>query len=182
MKFTQLIYLFILFLACACGPEEKKLAQMEEYEGPSLESTNVIITMTDAARLKLVIKGKKQLTFKNGDLSFPETIRIDFFDTEGDTTSVLTAQTGSYDAKTKLYKATGDVFVRNLKEKQTLNTEELFWDPEKEIIFTERFFTIVTEDQLIKGEGLDAPQDFSSYVIKNVRDSEIIIREGNANN
>jgi len=182
MKLTKLFYLFIIFSVFACGADQQKLAQMEEYDGPSLESTNVEITMTDAARLKLVIKGNKQLTFKNGDLSFPETIRIDFFDTAGDTTSVLTAMTGSYDAKTKLYRATGDVFVRNLKEKQTLRTEELFWDPEKEMIFTERFFTIVTEDQLIKGEGLEAPQDFSSYIIKNPRDSEFIIKDGNANN
>lgn len=181
MKFKNFSIFFCLALVFACGGETKKLSQMEEYDGPSLESSNVLIEMSDGARLKLIVKGKKQLTFKNGDLTFPETIIVHFFNAEGDTTSVLTAQKGEYSAETKLYKATGDVSVRNLEEKQTLSTEELFWDPEKERIFTEQFFTIVTEDQLIKGEGLDAPQDFSSYVIKNPRQSEFIIKENNEN-
>jgi LPS export ABC transporter protein LptC len=175
------IALFFVF-ALACGGETKKLAQMEEYDGPSLESTNVLIEMSDGSRLKLVVQGKKQLTFKNGDLTFPETIQIHFFNAEGDTTSVLTAQKGEYSAETKLYKATGDVIVRNLEEKQTLSTEELFWDPDNQRIFTEQFFTIVTEEELIKGEGLDAPQDFSSYEIRNPRGSEFIIKDSNENN
>lgn len=154
---------------------------MEEYEGPSLESENVIITMTDAAILKLVITGNQQLTHQNGNLEFPDHIRIDFFDPLGDTTSVLTALYGIYDAETKLYRATGDVYVRNMKEKQTLRTEELFWNPETEKIFTEKFFTIETETELIKGEGLEAPQDFSSYKIKKPGGSEFIIQENNEN-
>lgn len=155
---------------------------MEEYDGPILESENVEITMTEASVLKLVIKGNKQLTFSNGDLEFPETIRIDFFDSNGDTTSVLTAMEGVYDAKTKLYRAFGDVVVRNLKEKQTLKTEELFWNPNTEKIYTDQFFIVNTETDLIQGTGLEAPQDFSSYAVKNPSGSDFEIKETNENN
>lgn len=155
---------------------------MEEYDGPALESENAIITMTEAGTLKLVIQGKEQLTFANGDLSFPETIRIDFFDINGDTTSVLTALEGSFDAETQLYRAYGDVVVRNLKENQTLKTEELFWNPETEKIFTEKFFIVTTETDLIQGTGLEAPQDFSSYEVKNPVGSKFEIKGSNENN
>ncbi|MFT6969515.1 MAG: LPS export ABC transporter protein LptC [Roseivirga sp.] len=182
MNFKKFSIISGIFLLMACGGETEKLSQMEEYDGPSLESSDVVIEMSEGALLKLVVTGNKQLTYKNGDLSFPETITVHFFNPEGDTTSVLTAQKGEYSAETKLYKATGDVVVSNLEKKQTLSTEELFWEPEKDRIFTERFFIIVTDERLIKGEGLEAPQDFSSYQIKNPRDSEFIIKDSNENN
>ncbi len=155
---------------------------MEEYDGPILESENVKIIMTEGSIRKLEIGGNKQLTFSNGDLEFPETIRIDFFDSMGDTTSVLTAMEGFYDAKTKLYRANGDVVVRNLKENQTLKTEELFWNPNTERIYTDKFFIVTTETDLIQGTGLEAPQDFSEFTVISPVNSEFEIKETNENN
>ena len=155
---------------------------MEEYDGPILESENVEIIMTEGSIRKLGIKGNKQLTFSNGDLKFPETIRIDFFDSNGDTTSVLTAMEGVYDAKTKLYRAFGDVVVHNFKKNQTLKTEELFWNPNTERIYTDLFFIVTTETDLIQGIGLDAPQDFSEYTVNSPGGSEFEIKETDENN
>ncbi|MGW8121756.1 LPS export ABC transporter periplasmic protein LptC [Roseivirga echinicomitans] len=182
MKLKTLIPLLLILALTACFSEPKKLAEMEVYEGPILESENVEVTMTEGTILKLVIKGNKQLTFSNGDLQFPETIRIDFFDSNGDTTSILTAMEGIYDAETKLYRAYGDVVVRNLKKKQTLKTEELFWNPNTEKIYTDQFFIVTTETDLIQGTGLDAPQDFSEFTVLNPKDSEFLIKDTNENN
>ncbi|WP_323755458.1 LPS export ABC transporter periplasmic protein LptC [Roseivirga sp.] len=182
MTLKKLIPLIFILAFTACFSEPKKLAEMEEYKGPILESENVEIIMTEGSIRKLGIKGNKQLTFSNGDLEFPETIRIDFFDGEGDTTSVLTALEGFYDAKTKLYRATGDVVVINLKENQTLKTEELFWNPNTERIYTDQFFIVTTETDLIQGTGMDAPQDFSEFKVTNPKDTEFLIKETNENN
>ena len=182
MRTLKTLFILVILAVTGCFSEPKKLSQMEEYDGPVLESENALVTMTEAGMLKLVIQGKEQLTFGNGDLSFPNTIRIDFFDPNGDTTSVLTAMEGTFDAETQLYRAFGDVVVTNLKEKQTLKTEELFWNPETEKIFTEKFFIVTTEKDLIQGTGLEAPQDFSSYSVTNPGGSIIEINESDENN
>jgi LPS export ABC transporter protein LptC len=78
-----------------------------------------------------------------------------------------------------IYRAVGDVFVTNLQKNETLRTEELFWDPEKEIIYTEKFVTIKTEDDLIPGEGLIAPQDFSTFEIKRPTEAVFKLEENN---
>ena len=67
----------------------------------------------------------------------------------------------------KLYKGEGNVIVRNLKKKEQLNSEELFWNLKEEKIFTEKFVRIETEDEILLGEGLEASQDFENYTIKN---------------
>jgi hypothetical protein len=48
---------------------------------------------------------------------------------------------------------------------EQLNTEELFWKPSQQKIFTDKFVTIRQEGDVIYGQGLEAKQDMSDYTI-----------------
>ena len=161
----------------SCFSEQKKLSELEVYEGPMYESENVKLLFTDSTVVRVIIYGDKQLQHQNGDVEFPEGIRIVFYDKNGDQTSELTAQRGFKENESNLYRANGDVFVRNLQYKQTLKTEELFWNPQSEEIYTNKFVIVETETEIIQAEGLTAPQDFSSYTFTNPRDTELTIKE-----
>ena len=161
----------------ACSGEQQKLADMEEYTGPVFESTDVEIFMSDNSKLKLVLRGKRQLQQQNGDLEFPDGFRITFFDENGDTTTEITALEGYKKADQNVYQAVGDVLVKDIVNNKTLSSEEMFWDPLNEIIYTDKFVTIETKEQLILAEGMKARQDFSTYELLNVRDSQIILKE-----
>ncbi len=60
-----------------------------------------------------------------------------------------------------------NVVVVNVKGEQ-LNTEELIWDMNKHILFTDKFVIINTGDEQIKGFGMEAREDFTNYKIKKV--------------
>jgi hypothetical protein len=45
----------------------------------------------------------------------------------------------------------------------------LFWDEKKELIYTNKFVKITTENEVIWGEGLEANQEFTDWKIKNVK-------------
>ena len=171
----------LALLVAACFSEPEKLADMEEYDGPRYETTDVNILVSDSTVIKLVMSGPRQLTHANNDLEFPEGIKIVFYDIEGKKTSEVTAQKGYYAIKTKLYKVTGYVVVKNLQKMETLRSEELFWDPSTEKIYTDKFVTVETEDQLIQAEGMEAPQDFSTYTFKKIRDTIFKLEESNEN-
>ena len=64
--------------------------------------------------------------------------------------------------------ARDNVVVINV-EGDTLYTEHLIWDGEKEIIFTDDPVEIRTKDDIIFGDGLEANQSFTKYTIKNPR-------------
>lgn len=179
MKYS-IFYISILVLLLSllsCGGEETKLSDMEEYDGPAFESTGVEVLMSDSTVLKVKLTGNKQLQHQNGDLEFPEGIKVIFYSKSGIPITEITAQEGFKAADENIYRARGDVLVRDLVEKKNLSSEELFWDPDEQTIYTDKFVTIETNEELVLAEGLKAPQDFSTYELINPRDSEIIIRE-----
>lgn len=151
---------------------------MEEYNGPRYESTNVHIVVSDSSVVKMEMSGARQLTFLDGNLEFPEGIKITFYDVLGGKTSELTAQRGYYDVETKLYRVEGDVIVNNLQKQERLSTEELFWDREKKTIYTDKFVTVKTPDDLLLAEGMDSDQNFEHYTFRKLRNSEIEIKGG----
>ncbi|HEY9116468.1 MAG TPA: LPS export ABC transporter periplasmic protein LptC [Roseivirga sp.] len=178
----SLKYFIITLIAASlsgCFSEEQKLSDMEVYDGPMYESENVKIQFSDSTVVKVIITGDKQLQHQNGDIEFPEGIKVVFYDKMGNQTSELTAQRGYKENDSKIYKANGDVFVNNLLYKQTLRTEELFWNPETEEIYTNKFVIVETETEIIQAEGMTAPQDFSSYEFTNPRDGKFTLKEDN---
>ncbi|GAB5522639.1 MAG: LPS export ABC transporter periplasmic protein LptC [Roseivirga sp.] len=174
--FSYIAVILMAFAVMSCLTDAEKLSEMEEYTGPRYESTNVHIVVSDSSVVKMEMSGARQLTFLNGDLEFPEGIKITFYDVLGGKTSELTAQRGYYDTETKLYRVEGDVIVNNLQKKETLSTEELFWDREKKTIYTDKFVTVKTVDDLLFAEGMDSDQNFENYTFRKLRDSEIEVK------
>lgn len=147
-----------------CKPKEQ--AAMVEYTGPLSESENVDILYFEKDHIKVKMKSRKILEFKNGDREFPEGIYLEFFDELGNMTSTLKANQAYYFKDINQWRGRGKVEVKNIEKKQQLNTEELFWKPDTKKIFTEKFVTIKLENEVLYGTGLDATQDLSNYTIK----------------
>lgn len=176
-----LLYLCVTLISLgltSCLSNSRDISEMEEYTGPRFESSNVYIVVSDSSVVKMEMTGKKQLEYLNGDLEFPEGIKIVFYDKLGQKTSELTALRGYKDSKENLFRVEGDVVVDNLQKKETLSTEVLFWDPEKKTIFTDKFVTVETPDQLLFAEGMDADQDFTNYEFRKLRDSQFKVKDG----
>ncbi len=105
--------------------------------------------------------------YENGDREFPKGLYLEFYDEFENLESTLRANEAYFFKKDNLWRARGNVEVKNVKKKEQLNTEELFWNPKDKKIYTEKFLTIKQEDQVLSGEGLEAEQDLSLYKITN---------------
>ena len=162
--FKLLLYCFVLWGIAACSGNDA-IDEEDEYDGPIVESHNVVTMVSDSAVIKLRIKGDRQLTFQNGDLEYPEGVYIEFYDEYSKITSTITANRGYYTKSENLYKVEEDVEVVNFQTGEKLNSEELFWNPRTEKVHTEKFVNITTQTKIMKGVGLTANQDFSSYQI-----------------
>jgi hypothetical protein len=51
---------------------------------------------------------------------------------------------------------------------EKLETELLYWDQKKALIYTDRFVKITTEDQIVQGYGLESDPRLSKRRIKNL--------------
>jgi LPS export ABC transporter protein LptC len=79
----------------------------------------------------------------------------------------LRANSAFYFKVENKWRGRGDVVVKNMQKNQQLNTEELFWKPDTQRIFTDKFVTIKDDNDVAYGTGLEAAQDMSTYTLKN---------------
>jgi len=165
MKHFLISIFSLLIVACSSGLEKKK--NFKEYSGPTMEADSIKILYSDSAKVRVIVKASKQYEFENGDREFPDDIFIEFYDPDGTMSSTLEANSAYFTKETNIYKAEGDVEVIGYIDPKKLNSEELYWEPGKEEIYTETFVRIQSEDQISTGSGLRAKQDFSSYRILN---------------
>ena len=164
--FYMMRYLSILFVAAsliACDQQETK--EPVEYKGPLREVENMEMFYTENDRVKVKMQAAVVYEFLNGDREFPKGIYLEFYTEEGTLESTLKANNAYFFKEQNQWRGRGKVEVKNIAKNEQLNTEELFWKPAEQKIFTEQFVTIKQQEDVIYGTGLDAKQDLSDYVI-----------------
>ena len=161
MRIIGLLILSLLF-AASCREDVDK-SQLEFYDGPMRIGHDIELLHSDSAVVVVKLVAAKQLVFQNGDIQFPEGILIHFYEKTGELSSTIRADRGFYERRTNIYRDEGDVRVHNIPKEQKLSSEELFWDPNKKIIYTDKFVTVEEPDRLIQGTGMEADEGFNSY-------------------
>ncbi len=162
------ILLLIVSMAISCSGELQDPDKEKKYTGPLIENKEVTTLYSDSAKLLIKLKAPVQQEFENGDGVFPKGLYVEFYEKPGQMTSTLKANYAKQDRNKDLYLAKGNVVVNNIQKQEKLETEELFWNKNKEEIYTDKFVKITTAEEVITGKGLRANQDFSRYSITKV--------------
>ena len=173
-KSFYFLLLGVLLTAASCNNHELK--EPLEYNGPlrKVENIESFFTENDLVKVKMIAAEVHE--FESGDREFPKGIYLEFYDEFGKLESTLRANEAHFFKKENQWRGRGKVEVKNIAKNEQLNTEELFWKPTEERIFTEKFVTIRQEGDVIYGEGLEAKQDMSDYAIKDVK-GEFVVKE-----
>ena len=164
----------ILVSMAACKDSEIK--EPVEYTGPLRKIKDVELFYTEKNTVKVKMVAADVYEYENGDREFPNGLYIEFFNEFGKLESTLKANRAYFFKKENQWRGRGAVEVKNIEKNEQLNTEELFWKPAEEIIFTEKFVTIRQQGDVIYGQGLEAKQDMSEYEIKKPQ-GEIEVKE-----
>ncbi len=161
-----LVAALLIFSSC---DEQEKPKIFEPYDGPIMEGKNVKTLYSDSAIVRLRVNAPVQYEHQNHDRDFPKGVMIEFFDTRGNVTTTLTSNYGEYKNETGLYMAKGNVLIENPAKGEKLESEQLYWDPKTERIYTNEDVQvrIQTPTETIWGTGLEAKQDFTFYKILN---------------
>ncbi len=137
---------------------------------PQQMARNIETVYTDSARLQVRIKTPFLERFsevENPYYEFPDGIYVEFYGKDEQVDSRLTARYAIYHEAEELWEARDSVVAVNL-DGEVLNTDLLFWDEQKKLIYTDQFVRITTRDELIYGEGFEANQDFTDWKIRKV--------------
>jgi LPS export ABC transporter protein LptC len=127
--------------------------------------------LSDSARVKIILKAPVFDVYnipENMYVELKEGVEVNFYNDSMKVYSKVTANYAIRWPDKGLTEAIGNVIVINEKGEQ-LDTEHLTWDEKKQLIYTDEFVKISTEDEIIYGTGLEANQEFSHYKITNIK-------------
>ena len=98
---------------------------------------------------------------------FRDGIKVSFYDGHPEPVAYVTSKYAKYTDDKNLWELKDSVIAVN-EAGEKLETELLYWDQKKEVIYTDRFVKITTEDQIIQGYGLESDPRLSKRKIKNL--------------
>lgn len=171
MKSKKIIaygFIAILLILAACE-EEKKKVSTKEYLGPMMAIDNLNITYSDSGYVRVKVSSAKQLSMENQDIVYPKAVFVNFIDKLGVEYSSLRSDSANYSKAQNLYTFKGNVFFFNRQAQQSMETNELFWNPSSKKIYSNKAVKIKTPTHQFNGIGMEANEDFSKYTIKQLK-------------
>ncbi len=174
MRYIVILPLFVvacLLIFNGCGGENHQVADSGQIQPlPDQESWDATIVITrEGNRIGYLKAGYIEKYSKRKVTHLSDGITVDFFNEDGDHTSVLHAQGGKvYDQKQDMF-AYGNVVVES-DSGVTLYTDTLQWDNKRRKIISEIPVMITTEEQdTLYGDSFISDPDLINYEISNPR-------------
>jgi LPS export ABC transporter protein LptC len=94
-------------------------------------------------------------------------VKVRFFNRDGKQTSVLTSDEGNVDEVNNNLEARKNVIVISSDASQ-MKTEQLFWDNQRQLIYTPAYVQITSAKDKLQGHGFESDQSLKNYRIFHV--------------
>lgn len=165
-------FIFLLFIitiaGCTTTPEEE-ISENTDGSYPDQESWDATIIISKEGRTIGLLEAKHIKKFTNRNMTYIEDgLKVDFFNAEGEHTSVLTSAGGRvHDVKQDMI-AYGNVVVVS-DSGMTLYTDTLKWDNKRQKIISEIPVMITSETDTVYGDTFISDPNLSNYTITNSR-------------
>ncbi len=152
-----------LFFACKNNFKDiQKIGVLQN--APVGEAINIDLKYTDSARVIANLLSPKMLDYSNRSFEFsefPEGIELTIFDDDNNKSKIF-SDYAIYYSETKLIDLRGNVILATHR-KDTLFTDQLYYDEKNEWVFTNAFFRLKSPTNDIKGRGFDSDKNFKGY-------------------
>jgi LPS export ABC transporter protein LptC len=170
ISFRVVITLCFLVLVASCSNDLDEVKMVTSRANVNIETgKEVEINYSDngIVRIKAVAATAIRHNTEKPYLEFSDGIKLYFYKENNEIESMMTAEYATAVENSNEMIARKNVEVINAKGEK-LNTEELIWDEQRKIIYSNTDVKITTADEIIFGKGMTANQNFTDYVIKNI--------------
>jgi LPS export ABC transporter protein LptC len=172
---TRHILLCLLGMLLLAACRDNDLPKVEDVikagTVPTEVSTGIDLVYSDSGLTKAHLKAPMMIRYLSESdprVEMPRGLTVDFYDNYGRVNSHLKADYGIRYVNKNLTKVTGDVNVVNING-DSLSTEELFWEEDKERIYSKKFVKVTKKDEIIIAEGFQSDPQFKNYSFDHVK-------------
>jgi LPS export ABC transporter protein LptC len=165
LKILKRFSAFAATLFFSCDDGSSTLKQINQFnENPMGIAFNIRMTYTDSAVVKAILTAPINLDFTHLSFKyseFPEGLKIIFFNNKNEE-NTLVANYGILYNQTKIVDLQGNVVLLS-HDGSRLETDQMYWDSEKEWLFTEQPFTFENVNYDMAAIRLDTNKEFSKF-------------------
>ncbi|MCL1850892.1 MAG: LPS export ABC transporter periplasmic protein LptC [Bacteroidetes bacterium] len=156
----------------SCHSISNRVAVLE-YEGkfPDESARNIEIIMSEDGQTTFSLYAPLMNKYfgDNPYFDFPEGITVSSY-TNGEKHSTLKADYAISVERTQLMEAHRNVVIVDLIKQESILTEKIIWDQRNKKIYSDVEVTQIRADGTInKGDGFEADEKFTKYVVKKPR-------------
>ena len=171
LKYTFSL-IFSLIVLASCENSESNIRNFINTENLAIEQlTDSEIIYTENGNLKVKVMSQKMERFSDKEerIDLAGGVHFDFYKLDStNTKSVLTCEKATINNTTNIMIANNNIILTGSDNKK-LKSEQLIWDKNKNLVYTEAEITIQTEDEIISGVGFKSTPDFTEYEIKKAK-------------
>jgi LPS export ABC transporter protein LptC len=170
IRFRILIFIAIAALALSCEKKIGTIKKSDILNLPGITVKNSESVFSDSCLVQLIITFPLMEKYDNSTSPYSEFrsgIKVIFYDGHKEPVGSVTSKYAKFYENKKLWELKDSVIAIN-EQNYKLETELLYWDQEKELIYTDRFVKITSEDQIVMGTGFESDPRLSTRKIKNV--------------
>jgi LPS export ABC transporter protein LptC len=154
------------------GCEEKTLpsviSTVDSRTLPQQESWNSTIVVSDSGCISaIIVAGYIRMSELRRQTQLSQGVNVRFFNREGKQTSILTSDSGNVDEATNNLDARKNVVVIS-SDSSRMTTEQLFWDNQRQLIYTPEYVQIKTVKEKMQGHGFESDQSLKHYRVFHV--------------
>jgi len=180
--YKEAAILICCFFVCGCENSMEEVNKLNKKRVSVDIAENVTSYMSQSAHVKAKLTAPL-MTRTEADtplIEFPKTLQVEFYDDSTKPESHLFAKYGKYLERQGKVFLKDSVIVFNVKG-DTLRTNELWWNRDKEMFYTDKKVLITQKDnqKFIGENGMEADQSFKEWTlfqgsgIRNVPDSTL---------
>ncbi|MBO7301458.1 MAG: LPS export ABC transporter periplasmic protein LptC [Bacteroidaceae bacterium] len=163
----------VLVFHVSCSEKSKNGTIVTEHrDSLAVMSTyNVSTIISDSGRISYKVEAEVWKIFDRRQpphWAFEKGVYLEKYDKEMYIEATVRCDTAYYYNEQKLWKLIGDVNIINPKGEQ-FYTDLMYWDQEKEKLYSDSYIKIEQDDQVTEGTGFSANQNLSVWEIKNTK-------------
>ena len=171
----SIIVLLGAIMLLACKNDIKEVNALAEREKrPDMTGENLELVYSDSARIKYRVLAPEYIKVnreKEKYEEFPKGIHVLSYDPAGKMIGSIKAKYAKKLEDEMLWEARNEVVIINAEGKK-LETELLYWDMKKELIYSDRYVKLSADGQIIEGNnGFHSDQNLNHPVFENISGS-----------
>lgn len=178
----------VAFIVYSCKSKLSVADRLDLSTTPLQVVDSMCMYQTENGKIQMRTVTKEMQRYDNDTLSreyFPEGLRVYAYTDDEVLESTIVSDEASHEKNKKsgeeIWKAFGNVVVKNIVKQQTMETDTIYWDRTKKEIFTDCYVRMYSPDGLMQGYGMRSDERArNSIILKPFNNYMIVVQDSTA--